>query len=129
MRVFEKSPCPRQIRFQPNRDHPAESSHLLLRESVLRMFLQSRITHGLDFRFGREPVRDFHRILAMPLHPQRKRLQSAEREKTVEWSGNRADRILEKCNLITELLVFSHNDDAANHIGMAIEIFRRGMND
>src|SRR5436190_18840031 len=108
MRVLEKSPRPRQIRLQPDRDHAAESSHLLLRKSVLRMFLQSRITHGLDFRFGREPARDFHRILAMPLHPQRKRLQSAQREKTIEWPGNRADRILEKRNLITELLVFSH---------------------
>src|SRR5205809_3086500 len=129
MRVLEKSPCPRQIRLQSDRDHTAESSHLLLRKSVLRMFLQSRITHGLDFRFSREPLRDLHRIFAMPLHSQRKRLQSAEREKTIEWPGYRTDRILEKCNLITELLVFSHDNDAANHIGMAIEIFRRGMND
>ena len=92
------------------------------------MFLQSGITHGLDFRLGREPARDFHRILAMPLHPQRERFQSTQREKTIEGPGNRADRILEKRNLITELLVFSHDDDPANHIGMAIQIFCRGMN-
>ena len=65
----------------------------------------------------------------MPLHPQRERLQSAQRQKAVERPRDRADRILQKRDLIAELLVFSHDDHAAHHVGVAIQIFRRGMND
>src|SRR5205823_4957912 len=120
MRVLEKPPRPFEIRLQHDGDHAAESSHLFLRESVLRMFLQAGITHGLDFGFCFEPARDLHRVLAMPLHPQREGLQAAQREKTIEWSGNRTDRILQKRDLIAELLVISHDDHSAHHVGVAV---------
>ena len=65
----------------------------------------------------------------MPLHAQGERLQSAQREKAVERSRNCADRVLQKLHLIGELLVLSDNRDAADHVGVAVQVFRRGMND
>ena len=65
----------------------------------------------------------------MTFHSQRECLQSAEREKAVERSGNRAHGVLQKCDLIAELLVFPDHNDAANHIGVPVQIFRGGMND
>jgi hypothetical protein len=64
----------------------------------------------------------------MPLHPQRERLQAAHCEKAVERPRDRANRILQKRNLIAELLVLPHDDDAADHVGVAVQIFCRGMN-
>ena len=91
------------------------------------MLFQSRILNRFDFRFRREPPRDFHRVLAMPFHPQRQRFQSAQRQKAIERPCDRADCILQKRDLVAELLVFSHDDDTADHIGVAIQVFRGGM--
>ena len=60
-----------------------------------------------DLRLLLEPARDLERVLAMPLHPQGERLQSAQREETVERPGDRADRVLQKRDLVAELLVFA----------------------
>ena len=65
----------------------------------------------------------------MPLHAQRQRLQAPQDEKTVERPAIAPTEFCKKRNLIAEFLVFTHNDHAADHVGMAIQIFRRGMND
>ena len=64
----------------------------------------------------------------MPFHPQRQCFQSAQGEKTVERARNRADRVLQKRDLIAELLVFTDDNDAADHVGVAVQIFGGGMN-
>ena len=63
----------------------------------------------------------------MPLHAKRQRFQAAQNKKTIERAGNRADRILQKRNLISEFLVFPNNGNAAHQIGMPVQIFRCGM--
>src|SRR5215831_12981033 len=63
----------------------------------------------------------------MSLHAKRQRFQTAQNEKTIERASDRADRILQERNLISELLVFSNNNNAAYQIGMPVQIFRCGM--
>src|SRR5439155_25366683 len=65
----------------------------------------------------------------MPLHAERQRFQTAQDKKTVKCAGDRADRILQECNLISALLVFANDDAAAHEIGMPVQLFRRGMHD
>src|ERR1051326_625447 len=96
---------------------------------MLRMLLESRIINLFDLWFLLQPARDLEGVLAMPLHPKRQGLQSTEREKAGERPRDRAPGVLQKRDLIAELLVFPDDNDAANHVGMAVEIFRRGMND
>src|SRR2546423_11686359 len=107
MGVLEEAPGPGEISLQYDGDHSAERAHLFLRELVLRMLLQARIVNPLDLRFLLEPASDLEGILAVPFHPESERLQSPKREKTVERSGNRADGVLQKRDLIAELLVFA----------------------
>src|SRR4051794_32409439 len=129
MRVLQESTRPCEIRFQNNRHHSAERSHLLLRELVLRMLVEARVINLLDLRLLLEPARDLEGVLAMTFHPKRERFQTAQRQETVERSSNRADRVLQKRNLVAQLLVFTDDNDPADHVGMAVQIFRRGMND
>src|SRR5215475_8327264 len=63
----------------------------------------------------------------MSLHAKRQRFQTAQNKKTVEGAGNRAHRILQERNLISELLVFSNDDDTAHQIGVPVQIFRCGV--
>src|SRR5215472_6063237 len=63
----------------------------------------------------------------MSFHAKRQGLQASQNKKTIEGTGDRADRILQECNLIGEFLVFSNNDNAADQIGMPVQILRGGM--
>src|SRR5437870_443313 len=71
---------------------------------------------------------DVERVCAMPLHAQRQCLQAAQRQKTIERPRDCADRVLQECNLIAQFLVFTDNDNTANHIGMSAQIFRGRVN-
>jgi hypothetical protein len=129
MGVLEKAPRPGQIRLQDDRDHSPKGAHLAFGELVLRMLLETGIINLLHLWFILEKARNLHGILAMPFHAQRESLQAAQGEKAVERPGNRANRVLQKCNLIAEFLVLPDDDHATDHIGVPIQIFRRGMND
>ena len=130
MRVLEKTPRACEIGFQDDRDHSAEAAHLLAREIVLRM----RFKPGIMNRFrpsvaprasARSPARSRNAApsaSASVFNPRSAR-------KAVERSRDRADRVLQKRDLIAQLLVFADDNDAADHVGVAVEIFRRGMND
>src|SRR5881397_107430 len=103
MRVFEKTPCAGEIGFQHDRDHSAKGAHLFLRQLMLRMLFETRVINFLDLRLLLEPARDLKRVFAMPLHPQRQGFQSAQSKEAIEWAGDRAHRVLQKCDLIAEL--------------------------
>ena len=64
----------------------------------------------------------------MTLHSQRERFQTAQHKKTVERALNGADRVLQEPHPIAELFVVPDDRDAADHIGVSIQIFRRRMN-
>src|SRR5688500_5374831 len=129
MGVLEKAARARQIRLQDNRDHSAKGAHLPFRELMLGMLRESRVIDLLHLRFLFEKTGYLHRVFTMPLHAQGECLEAPQSEKAVERSGNRADGVLQKRDLIPELLVLTNHDDAADHIGMAVQIFRRRMND
>ena len=63
----------------------------------------------------------------MPFHPQRQCFQSAQRQETVERSRNCADRILQKRDLVGQLLIFTDNNNAADHVGVPVQVFGGGM--
>src|ERR1041385_3163896 len=104
MSVFEKAPCSGEVRLQDNGHHSAEAAHLSLGQFVLGMALESRITDRLDFWLISKKSCDFNSVLAMSFHSQGQSLQAAERQKTIKRSGDRADGVLQKRNLIAELL-------------------------
>src|SRR5215471_20639950 len=95
---------------------------------MLRMRFQSGIHHFLDLWLFFEPARKLERIRAMPLHSERERFQTSQHEKTVEGALNCPNRILQEPHSVAELLVFTYNCHAADHVGMAVQIFRRRMN-
>src|SRR3954470_4833982 len=101
MRVLEKTPRPGEISLENDRDHSAERAHLFLCQLVLRMLLESRVINFFNLRLLLEPARNLERVFAMPLHSQGERLQSAERQETIERPRDRADGVLQKRDLIT----------------------------
>ena len=65
----------------------------------------------------------------MPLHAQRQRLQAAQRQERVERPLDGADRVLQKPQSLAQLGIAADHRHAADHVGMAVEIFRGGMHD
>ncbi len=131
VRVFEKTPRTREVGVERERNHAAETgAHLALRQLVLRVRLQTGIVNARDFRLCFEPAGDFERVRAVALHAQGERLESAQRQKAIERPGYRADRVLQKRDAVAEFLVaLADHRDAGDEIGVAVEIFRRRMND
>ena len=64
----------------------------------------------------------------MALHSQRQCLQAAQSQKAVERSCDSPHRILQKGQLVAQLLVRADHCNTANHVRMAAQIFRRGVN-
>src|SRR4051794_12855009 len=93
------------------------------------MTFEPRVHRLRDFRLLRKPARDFESILAVTFHAQGERFQPAHRKETVERSRYRADRVLQKLHLVCQFAVRTNYSDAADHVGMAVEVFRGGMND
>src|SRR5215470_830051 len=60
--------------------HPAESTHLPLRELMLWMRGQPGIAHLLQLRMAREHLGDALSILRVPLHSHVKRFNAAQHE-------------------------------------------------
>ena len=52
-----------------------------------------------------------------------------KRQEAVERARDRADGVLQEGELFAELLVVADDGDAADHVGMAVEVFRRRMHD
>src|SRR5690349_16729097 len=88
---------------------------------------ESGIDHALDLRMLLEPGSAVHRVAAMALHAQRQRLDAAQRQERIEWARHAADRVLQEAELFLELLVLTDDCRAADHIGMSIDVFGRGV--
>src|SRR5579875_2495502 len=77
-------------------DAKAQNSAIAMREVFLgqRMLwvtLQSRIADPTDSGMRLQELRHAQRVLAMPLHAQRQRLQTLQEQPGVEGRGSRAD--------------------------------------
>ena len=75
------------------------------RQRVLRMRRQARVVHARDLRLRFQPLRQRQRVLAVALHAQRQRLHAAQRQEAVERAGDRADRVLQKAQLLAQRCV------------------------
>ena len=71
-----------------------------------------------------EPARNALSVVTMRPHAQMKRLQPAQRKKRVERSRDRR-RVLQKRQPVGKFFVFSHNYNAADHVGMPVQVLRR----
>ena len=65
----------------------------------------------------------------MALHAQRQRLEAAQRQKRVERALDGADGVLQEFEAVAELGIAAGDRHAADHVGMAVEIFRGRMHD
>src|SRR5207253_10663611 len=84
------------LRLDREGDHSTEVIHLPRRDLVAGMSGQAGIEHLLDTRLPFQEARDRVRGLAVLPHPDGKRLDSAQDEPAVEWTGDRAERLLEE---------------------------------
>jgi len=66
------------LRSQLERHDPPESAHLAPRKSVLRVRGESRIVHRDDGRMPLQPAGDLERVVLVPFHAQRKRLDATQ---------------------------------------------------
>src|SRR5215470_8541613 len=78
--ALEKAARCREPASQHRAHHAAIAVvHLLGGEQMLRMAREARIDHALDLGMLFQPGGDMHRVAAVALHAQRKRLDAAER--------------------------------------------------
>jgi hypothetical protein len=75
-----------------------------------------------------EGGRDGLRVLAVALHPDRQGLQAAQDEPAVERAGDGPERLLEEAEPVGDGRVV-RRDEAADHVGVTAEVFRRGVED
>src|SRR3546814_11681516 len=66
---------------------------------------------------------------SMAFHAQRQSLQAAQGEEAVEGTLNGADGVLQKGKLIGQSGVVADHQDAADHVGVAVEVLRGRMHD
>src|ERR1700720_2054873 len=102
--------------------------HLATSQRVLRVRRKSRITDLPDFRMLLKPGGQGEGVGTMALHPQRQRFQTAHSQETVERTGDRANRILEKSQPLDhwrEVGPIAHHRDTAYDVRVAIEILGR----
>ena len=76
-----------------------------------------------------QPVRNAKRRGGLPLHTQRQRLDAAQRQKGIERPLDAADGVLQKAEALAQLRIVADDRDAADHVGMAVEIFGGRMHD
>src|SRR5262249_10519000 len=78
--------------FEPEREAGARAlGHVLLREIVITIAEQLRITPPRHLALIGKPLRHRQSIVAVSLHAQRQRLDAREDEKGVEWRQRRPD--------------------------------------
>ena len=110
------------------RQHPAESAHLALRQLVLGMVWQSRIEHTFHRRVFRQELRQRQPVDVVLRHAQRQRLGAAQHQERVERAQNRALRVLDELQPL-EIVVVHADDDAADAVAVSVEVLRRAVHD
>src|SRR5262249_30658438 len=113
---------------QHDRNHAAESTHLLFGELVLRVGGQPRVIEHLDVVVPVEVRGNRTRVVFVFAHAHRERLDAAQGQETVERAGNAADRILVELHDVEDRLV-TGRDKSAHRVRMAADVFRGGVHD
>ncbi len=106
------------------RDDTAERRHLLAGQVVLWVGLQAGVVHGDDLTTAREPAGDLLRVVAVPLHAQRQRLDSAQDQVGVEGRDDRPGALLDLPQLRPPGLV-GGDHRAADAVAVTVEVLGR----
>jgi len=111
-------------------DHSAGNAHLVPCQFGLRMGMaalrQAGIADQLDVVTLRQHARDGHRVLCVPLGPERERPEAAQDEEAVERAGYGAHRVLQETESFGELGT-ARGHHSIDRVGMAGQVFGRGM--
>ena len=78
--------------------------------------------HAPHLRMPFQPGGDLQGRRAMALHPQRQRLEAAQRQERIERPLDAADRVLQEAEPLAQFAVVADDRDAADHVGVAVEI-------
>ncbi len=93
------------------------------------MTLQPGIVDALDPGMALQELRDGQRVRAMPLHPQRQRLDSAQCQKGIERRGNASQSVLQVLQALLQRSVGAHDRSAAEGVGVPVQVLCRRMHD
>ena len=107
-------------------DDAAVAVHLAFCQRMLRVALEAGVDHPFDRGMLFQPLGQFQRALTVRLHAQVQGLEAAHGEEGIKRAGHGADRVLQETHLLGQLLAAGHHD-AADHVGMAVEVFGGGM--
>ncbi|MNH25045.1 hypothetical protein D3C79_850110 [compost metagenome] len=78
-----------------------------------------------NLRLTCKPLRQLQRIAAVALHAQCQGLYAAQGEESVERPGDSTHRVLQKAQALGQLEVLPDHRDAADHVGVAVQILGR----
>ena len=109
------------------RKHPTKHRHLSCRDLVARMRLQPGIIHAFDFLMLRQKLCDFHCIFRMRAHSPRQCAHAPQNQPAIERRGDCAAAVLDVADALKKFIVRLCDDNSTEHVAMAAEIFRRGM--
>src|SRR6476619_218087 len=92
------------------------------------MRLEPWINHAIMTELLRQKCRDASTVFVVARHSEMKRLRATQCEPRVERTRHRARCVLNEIDAIGEVVV-AHDRNPADHVAMAVEIFRRRMID
>ena len=100
-------------------DHPAKRTHLSFSQFMLRMRGKAWINYLPNFRMLLQPSSKIQSVRTVAFHSERERFESTHREKTVKWTGDCSDSVLEKSQAVCcrlQVRTIAHHNDSADDI-------------
>ena len=113
--------------MEPETDHATEGSHLPARKCMTGSLRKTGIVNLLDLRLPGQPGRQGLSIRAMAVHSHAEGLDTPQCQPGIERSGNAAGRVLVKLDRLK--LFTSADHGAADQVGVAAQVLRRGVDD
>ncbi len=113
--------------------HDLEAQHRAaalesVRGELVLMAGQPRIVHGLDQRMQQQVAGNGTRVLLLPVHTQRERLDATAYRIAFVRGEHATETVLREVDLLAEIIVL-HHDQTRVHLGMAREVLGGGVDD
>ena len=122
--------CRRFAVTQAQRQHAAVArGHLPRRGLVSRVVRKSRIQHVRQPRMTVETGRDRHGVVARGGDAQVQRAHPPREERRFDRSEHGAAGAADVADALPQVVVGRGREHAGDHVGMAVEVLRRGMHD
>src|SRR6185437_13692781 len=118
--------CLDTIVFQCKAHHATETPHLLAGDAVARMIGEPTPIDLADFGVFAQKMSDSLSVETMPIHSYMQGLYTAQNQKTILRTRNRATAFLNEIKFFPQFIAV-HHQTAVDHVAMTTEIFGRGM--